>query len=122
MNKQALVCVVDDDAGVRDSLKDLLRAAGYRAAAFASAESFLDSVERRRCACVVADIQMPGLTGIELTKRVGAMMDAPKVILITGHLEDSWRERAMYSGADGFLRKPIEAGSLLGMLRRSIAA
>jgi FixJ family two-component response regulator len=118
MDSQTLICVVDDDAEVRVSLGDLLRACDYRVAGFESAQSFLDSAERNECACVVADIHMPGLTGIDLAKRVAA--DAAKVILITGHPEEFWRERALYSGAAGFLRKPIESKRLLDLVQRSI--
>ena len=121
MKTKTLVCVVDDDAALRESLSDLLRAAGYRAACFESAQSFLDSAERNECACVVADIHMRGLTGIDLAKRVAAAADAPKVILVTGHPEESWRERALYSGAAGFLRKPIESKTLLDLVERSVA-
>jgi FixJ family two-component response regulator len=121
MDKESLICVVDDDAVVRDSLSDLLRAAGYRAASFDSAESFLGSVDSRCCGCVVADIQMPGVTGIDLAKRVVATTDAPKIILITGHPEETWRERAMRSGASGFLRKPIDARSLFALIEGSAA-
>ena len=120
MKTEGLVCVVDDDAVVRESLSDLLRAAGYRAACFESTESFLASEERGGCGCVVADIHLPGLTGIDLAKRVAAAADAPKVILITGHLEESWRERAVYSGAAGFLSKPIESKTLLDLVERSV--
>ena len=122
MNKKALICVVDDDALLRDSLSDLLRAAGHEVACFESAESFFDAEESDRCDCVVSDIHMPGLSGIDLVERVAEMSDAPKVILITGHPDESWRERAMYSGAAGFLRKPIEAQSLLDIVQRSVAA
>jgi FixJ family two-component response regulator len=121
MNKKALICVVDDDALLRDSLSDLLRAAGHEVACFESVKSFLDSEESESCDCVVSDIHMPGLSGIDLVERVAEMSDAPKVILITGHPEESWRERAMYSGAAGFLRKPIEAQSLLDIVQRSVA-
>lgn len=121
MKIKALVCVVDDDAALRESLSDLLRAAGYRAACFESTESFLASEERGGCGCVVADIHMPGLTGIDLAKRVAAAADAPKVVLITGHPEESWRERALNSGAAGFLRKPIESKALLDLVERSVA-
>ena len=120
MKTEGLVCVVDDDAVVRESLSDLLRAAGYRAACFESTESFLASEERGGCGCVVADIHLPGLTGIDLAKRVAAAADAPKVILITGHLEECWRERALYSGAAGFLKKPIESKTLLDLVERSV--
>jgi FixJ family two-component response regulator len=120
MDTEALICVVDDDAVVRESLSDLLRSADYRVASFESAQSFLDSAERNECACVVADIHMRGLTGIDLAKRVAAAADAPKVILITGHLEECWRERALYSGAAGFLKKPIESKTLLDLVERSV--
>jgi FixJ family two-component response regulator len=120
MKSKVLICVVDDDAALRESLSDLLRAAGYRAVCFESTESFLASEERRRCGCVVADIHMSGLTGIDLAKRVASAADAPKVILITGHPEESSRERALYSGAAGFLRKPIESKTLLDLVERSV--
>jgi FixJ family two-component response regulator len=122
MDTQALICVVDDDPDLRDSLTDLLRSAGYQAACFESAKSFLDSDERSRCGCVVADIQMPGLTGIELITHVTAATAAPKVLLITGHSEEVWRERALCAGAAGFLRKPIEAIKLLDLIERSTSA
>jgi FixJ family two-component response regulator len=120
MKTQALVCVVDDDAVIRESLSDLLRAAGYRTARFESTESFLASEERGGCGCVVADIHMPGLTGIDLAKRVASAAHAPKIILITGHPEESWRERALYSGAAAFLRKPIEPKTLLDLVEWSV--
>lgn len=120
MKTKALVCVVDDDSVLRDSLSDLLRAAGYQAACFESAECYLASDERGACGCVVADLHMPGLTGIDLMKRVALAADAPRVILITGHPEEPWRERALDAGAAGFLRKPIESKSLLDLIERSL--
>jgi FixJ family two-component response regulator len=122
MVEPVLICIVDNDTGVLDSLTDFLCAAGYRTAGFASAESFLESAERELCACVVADIDMPRLTGIDLAKSVAMTTAAPKVILITGRIEESWRRRAMDSGAAGFLQKPIEAKTLLSLLERSLAA
>jgi FixJ family two-component response regulator len=120
METKSLICVVDDDAILRESLSDLLRAVGYRAACFESAESFLASEERDGCSCVVADIHMSGLTGLDLAKRIAAAVDAPKVILITGHPDESWRERALCCGAAGFLRKPIEPKTLLDLVERSV--
>lgn len=122
MNARALICVVDDDSVLRDSLSDLLRAAGYRAACFDSTESFLASKERGGCGCVVADIHMSGLTGIDLAKHVAAAIRAPKVILITGHPEEFWRGRALEAGAIGFLKKPIEASTLLALVEWSVTA
>jgi FixJ family two-component response regulator len=120
MKTKALVCVVDDDTVLRESLSDLLRSAGYRAACFESAERYLASDERGGCDCVVADIHMPGLTGIDLAEQVALAADAPRVILITGHPEESWRARALDAGAAGFLRKPIESKSLLDLVERSV--
>jgi FixJ family two-component response regulator len=120
METKALICVVDDDAILRESLGDLLRSVGYRAACFESAESFLASEERDRCGCVVADIHMSGLTGLDLAKRVASAVDAPKVILITGYPDECWRERALCAGAVGFLRKPIEPKTLLDLVERSV--
>ena len=120
MKTKSLICVVDDDSALRESLSDLLRAAGYRAACFESAECYLASDERGGCSCVVADIHMPGLTGIDLATRVASAVEAPKVILITGHAEESWGERALYCGAAGFLRKPIESRTLLDLVERIV--
>src|ERR1700744_5785394 len=120
MKTKGLVCVVDDDAVVRESLSDLLRAAGYRAACFESTESFLASEERGGCGCVVADIHMPGLTGVELVRRGTTGGAPPKGNLITGHAEESWGERALYCGAAGFLRKPIESRTLLDLVERIV--
>src|ERR1700722_16320310 len=75
MKTKSLICVVDDDSALRESLSDLLRAAGYRAAGFESAECYLASDERGGCGWVVADIHMPGLTGIDLAKQIGAGAD-----------------------------------------------
>src|ERR1700744_1754668 len=121
MELKALICVVDDDADVRVSLDDLLRAADYRVACFDDAESFLGSTERGDCSCVVADIHMPCLGGPDLARRAVPMEDAPRAILITGRFEASWRERAMSSGASGFMRKPIEAKSLIDMIEKDAA-
>jgi FixJ family two-component response regulator len=121
MNSRTLICVIDDDAALRDSLTDLLRAAGHRAACFGNVESFLGSDERRQCGCVITDMQMPDFTGIELVKYIAATTDAPKIILITGHPEEIWRERARHAGAAGFLRKPIDSSMLLDLIERSIA-
>ena|ERR1700754_2221368 len=120
MKAKVLVCIVDDDAAIRESLSDLLRAAGYQAASFESTESFLASEDRGGCGCVVADIHMPGLTGVELVRRVTTAAAPPKVILITGHAEESWGERALYCGAAGFLRKPIESRTLLDLVERIV--
>ena len=120
MKTKSLICVVDDDSALRESLSDLLRAAGYRAAGFESAECYLASDQRGGCGCVVADIHMPGLTGIDLAKRIALAADGPKVILITGHPEETWRARALSAGAAGFLRKPIESKSLLDLVERSV--
>jgi FixJ family two-component response regulator len=118
MKTKSLICVVDDDSALRESLSDLLRAAGYRAAGFESAECYLASDERG--GCVVADIHMPGLTGIDLAKQIALAADGPKVILITGHPEETWRARALNAGAAGFLRKPIESKSLLDLVEQSV--
>ena len=116
MDAQLLICVVDDDAEVRVSLEDLLRASNFQVACFGDAQSFLNSVQRSDCSCVVADIHMPGLSGIDLTRQVVALDDAPMVILITGHPEQTWRERAMNAGAAGFLHKPIEPKALIDLI------
>lgn len=107
-----LICVVDDDDSVRDGTASLLRSAGYATASYASAEAFLASSERTRCACVVADVQMPGMSGIDLAGALGADPPLP-VILMTARTEPEVLAAARASRAAFLLRKPYAAQRLL---------
>lgn len=118
----SLVSIVDDDAAICASLADLLRAAGYQADTFASGRAFLLSGAAERSQCVVADIQMAGLSGLDLMAQLTARGSTVPVIIMTARSEDHWAARAIDGGAAGFLRKPFEAAALLDCIERSLTA
>jgi FixJ family two-component response regulator len=121
MSSPPLICIVDDDAVLRASVADLMRAGGYATAEFPDAVAFLASDDKSRCQCVIADIQMPGMTGIDLRRAMVAEGLTTPVIIITALADDHWSLRAAEAGA-GFLRKPLDAQALFGLLDRSLAA
>jgi FixJ family two-component response regulator len=106
-----VISIVDDDIWVRDAIAGYLRSRGYPVAAFASAEDFLQSDELDRTTCVVIDIQLPGLSGIDLQRELRAAGRATPVIFITALVDDAVQARAMAAGAVAFLRKPFEAAT-----------
>jgi FixJ family two-component response regulator len=116
-----LVCIVDDDGALRDSVADLMRSSGFRTAQFPTAIAFLTSEEKLSCQCVLADLQMPGMSGLELKRAMIAEGITTPVIVITALTGDHWRECAAESGAE-FLRKPFDADALFGLVNQSIAA
>ena len=111
--KNMLVGIVDDDESVRAGTASLLRAAGYVTETFASADAFLRSGDPHRFVCVVADIQMPGISGIELANRLGRDARPVPVILVTARTEADVLAQAGASSAAGVLRKPFAADRLL---------
>jgi len=116
-----LVSIVDDDESLRAALVGLVRSLGYRAEGFAAAEDFLASELRRETACVVADVQLPGLSGIELTARMRAEQAEAPVIVITARADSVVLERASAAGALCVLRKPFAADALIDCLERALA-
>lgn len=115
-----MISIVDDDMWVRDAITNYLRSRGYRAAAFASAEDFLESGDLDRTTCVVLDIQLPGLSGIDLHREIRAAGRTTPVIFITALADDDVRTRAMAAGPAAFLRKPFEAAAFDRCLDRAL--
>jgi len=116
------VFVVDDDSSLRRALGRLLSSAGYRVEAFESAEQFLDSGFQRYPGCLIVDVQLPGLDGLEFQRRLtGEMVDLP-IVFLTGHGDIPTSVRAMKDGAIDFLTKPVEAGQLFEVLPRALRA
>ena len=115
------VAVVDDDRSVGIALCRLLRAAGIEAKAFESAASFLDSMQDRPPDCVVLDVQMPGMNGLELQQRLKDIAVSLPVIMITGRDEASIHAICMAMGASSYLRKPLNDDDLLDAVERAIA-
>jgi FixJ family two-component response regulator len=119
--EQPLVSVVDDDQAFRDSMRRLLKSLGYSVAVFPSAAEFLASSQRTVTACLVADVQMPAMTGIELYKHLIATGRAIPTILITAYPDDSDREHMLSLGVECYLRKPLIENDLIGCLRSAFA-
>jgi FixJ family two-component response regulator len=114
------VAAVDDDFRVRESIESLLSSAGFTPWIFASAEEFLESGTAASAACLITDVRMPGIDGLELQRRVG--LDRPElpVIFVSAHYDDETRRRAMGQGAAAFLYKPFDAADLLGAIERAL--
>ena len=114
------VFVVDDDAAVRKGLRFLLRAAGYTVEAFPSAFSFLEDYDPRRGGCLLLDVQMPRMTGLELQQQVNVRGWRIPVIFITGHGTVSLAIAAIKAGAFDFIEKPLREDALLECIERSL--
>jgi FixJ family two-component response regulator len=108
-----LISIIDDDESMRESTKGLVRSLGYQAAAFASAEEFLQSEYWEHTCCLITDVKMPGLSGIELQKSLIARGIRVPTIFITAFPEEGARLYAMTTGAAGYLGKPFSEESLV---------
>ncbi len=117
----AIVAVIDDDASLRKSLSRLLAAAGHQVRAFASAREFLDSTECETVSCVVSDLRMPGLDGLQLQDALRARIPHLSIIFITGYGAVTDSVRAMKAGAVDFLEKPVKAELLMEAIHRAVA-
>jgi FixJ family two-component response regulator len=111
-----LIAVVDDDEGVRRSLDGLVRSLGYRVAIFPSAEAFLSSAELKGSACIISDVQMPGMSGLELAGVIAASGVCIPIILMSAFLDDRVTAQASAAGARWFLRKPFDGDCLVSCL------
>ena len=115
-----LISIVDDDELVREAVKGLMKSLGYRAEAAASAEEFLRSPHLRRCSCLIADVQMPGMTGLELYQHLSTSGKRIPTILITAYPDDGVRARALSAGVIGYLSKPFDEDDLLACIRSAL--
>jgi FixJ family two-component response regulator len=115
-----LISVVDDDEAMREALRRLMKSLGYTAEAFASAEDFLSSRQIPGTSCLIADVQMPGMTGLELYHHLVAAGKTIPTILITAYPDDSMRERALGDGVVCYLSKPFDENDLLACIHSSI--
>ena len=115
-----LIAIVDDDQSMLHALVGLVRSAGYDVRGFASAEDFLGCGMVARFACIVTDVQMPGISGIELMRHLAVSGETAPVIMITARHDPGLEERALASGAACFLRKPVAADELIGCLESAL--
>jgi FixJ family two-component response regulator len=118
--KPRLVAVLDDDELMRSALQGLLKAVGLPAQAFASAEEFLKSGQHHQIACLIADIRMPGMSGLELQTKLNAERCRIPIIFITAHGDEKMRMQALRAGAVEFLAKPFDEEVLLESVRAAL--
>ncbi|SDS53259.1 response regulator FixJ [Bradyrhizobium canariense] len=121
MSQSGKVYVIDDDAAMRDSLDFLLGSAGFHVQLFDSAQTFLDELPRMETGCVVTDIRMPGIDGIELLRRLNSGVRRLPVIVMTGHGDVPLAVEAMKLGALDFLEKPFEDERLVSMIETALS-
>jgi FixJ family two-component response regulator len=119
---QPLIAIVDDETSICRALLRLLRVSHYRAESFNSPIAFLESLTDHVPDCVVLDLQMPMMTGVELQQHLLQLDDPPPVIIITAHDEPKTRERCLALGAVRYLRKPIEGDVLIDSIQEAVAA
>jgi FixJ family two-component response regulator len=115
-----IVAAVDDDFRVRESIKSLLESAGYAPLVFSSAEEFLQSGTLARATCVISDVRMPGMDGIELQRRIRLERPTFPVILISAHFNPEVRQTAIDEGAVDVLYKPFDAANLLKIIQSAL--
>jgi FixJ family two-component response regulator len=124
MANPPLISVVDDDDSVRESLQGLMRSVGFAVKAFVSAEEFLNWDQLRDTDCLILDVRMPGMNGIELQRHLMANHYEMPVIFITAHgsEEEEVRSRALRNGAVDFLPKPFSEDALLNAVRTALSS
>jgi FixJ family two-component response regulator len=115
-----LISIIDDDESMREAIKGLMKSLGYTVEAVASAQEFLGSRHVGHTSCLIADMQMPGMTGLELYQRLSASGKPIPTILITAYPEHGVRERALSAGVIGYLSKPFEEDDLLACIRAAL--
>jgi FixJ family two-component response regulator len=118
--RSSLLAIVDDDESVQSALQDLIESEGLSAHCFGTAEQFLDSNVRREASCLIADIRMPGMSGLELQAKLNAERCRIPIIFITARGDIPMTVRAMKGGAIDFLTKPVNAAALLKSIERAV--
>jgi FixJ family two-component response regulator len=120
MFETPLISIVDDDALARDGIRELVESLGYDVITFTSAEHFLQSDVIAETTCLITDLQMPGLNGLELQEALRSRGHCTPVVVITAFPNEIHRKRALHGGAVGFLSKPFDEASLIGCLTVAI--
>ena len=115
-----VVVGVDDDFRVRESIESLVESAGFATLVFSSAEAFLQSGRLAEATCLITDVRMPGMDGIELQRRVRLERPQLPIIFISAHYDDETRQRGLDRGAVAFLYKPFDAAELLGAIQTAL--
>lgn len=121
MSKHSLISIVDDDQAFRDSMRRLVKSLGYSGAAFASAAEFLASPGISATDCLVADVHMPDMSGIELYRHLIETGRGIPTILVTAYPDDRVQERMLGEGVRCYLRKPLEEAALIDCLQSAVS-
>ncbi len=122
LEKTPVISIVDDDEAVRLALRSLVRSLGYVSNVFASAEEFLESSHLNETSCLISDVQMPGMNGIELQNRLKILDRGTPVIFVTAFPDERIRARAFEAGAIGFLEKPFEGRVMIQLIEMALRA
>jgi FixJ family two-component response regulator len=120
LTKIGIIAIVDDDEPLREALGSVLKAAGFSIDTFASAEEFFDSPHREKIACLILDVRLPGMSGVELQRRLIEAKSSLPIIFVTAHGDASLRELVMEAGAVSFLNKPVRSDALLKEIRTAL--
>jgi len=120
--KKSLISIVDDEACVRESLSSLLRSMGHKAAEYASAEDFFALGRRDETACLILDVRMPGMSGLELQRRLAASGCRMPIVFLSAGASEEDKRRALRGGATDFLSKPVSEDSLLRAICAALGA
>ena len=115
-----MISIVDDDEAVRLALRSLVRSLGYASNVFASAEEFLESSYLNNTSCLISDVQMPGMNGIELQSRLKRLDCRTPVIFVTAFPDERIRTRALEAGAIGFMEKPFEGRAMIRLIETAL--
>ena len=121
MSEPAVISIVDDDQSFRDSMRRLVKSLGYAVAVFPSAAEFLASPKLAATVCLVADVHMPEISGVDLYRRLIETGHTIPTILVTAYPDDSVETRMLTEGVECYLRKPLEEARLIGCLRSAFA-
>ena len=117
---RAVVSIVDDDASLRRSVRNLLRSVGFRVETFSSAEEFLRSAERENTGCLVLDLRMTGMSGLDLLRHLAAERSRVAVVVLTALGDEETRHRSLQAGAVAFLKKPFHGDALCDAVRAAL--
>ena len=115
-----VISIVDDDESVRAAIKALLRSAGYAVGTFASAEIFLESGALHETECLIVDVRMPGIDGLELQHRLNVARSAVPIIFVTAHDDEARRRTAIQADAADFFHKPFEGNALVEAIQSAL--
>jgi len=117
---RSVVSVVDDDESLRRSLRNLLRSVGFRVETFDSAEEFLRSAQRESTGCLVLDLRMTGMSGLDLLRHLAVADSCIPVVILTAHGDEETRRQSLQAGAVAFLDKPFRSDALLDVVRAAL--